>query len=82
MLRAEAIQTAETLLLYVQNYAIIGAVVAAGFLLFGVGRISPEARGSYLFRLLILPGIVGLWPLVLWRWAALERARRAGGGAP
>jgi len=81
VLRAEAIQTAETLLLYAQHYATIGAVIAAGFLLFGVGRISPEARGSYLFRLLILPGIVGLWPLVLWRWAALERARRVGGGA-
>jgi hypothetical protein len=82
MLRAEAIQAAETLLLYVQHYATVGAVVAMGFLLFGVGRISPEARGSYLFRLLVLPGIIGLWPLVLWRWLALERGRRAGGDTP
>lgn len=82
MLRAETIQNAETILLVAQHYATVGAVVAAAFLLFGVERISPEARGSYLFRLLVLPGVVGLWPLVLWRWVALERERGAGGGAP
>ena len=78
MLRAEAVATAESILLIVQYYAIVGAVVAAAFLPVGVGRISHEARGSYLFRLLVLPGIVGLWPVVLWRWFTLERERRAG----
>jgi hypothetical protein len=80
MLRAEAIATAESILLLVQYYAMVGAVVAAAFLLIGVGRISPEARGSYLFRLLVLPGVVGLWPVVLWRWFTLEREHRAGEG--
>jgi hypothetical protein len=80
MIRADAIRAAETLLLYAQHYVTVGAVVAAVFLVIGVGRISPEARGSYLFRLLVLPGIVGLWPLVIWRWFVLERERRAGGG--
>jgi hypothetical protein len=79
MLRAEAIATAETALLYVQYYAVVGAVVAGFFLLFGVARISPKARNSYLFRLLVLPGVVGLWPVVVWRWYALEKERRAGG---
>lgn len=80
MIRAEAIANAETVILYVQHYATVGVVVAAAFLIIGVGRVSPEARGSYLFRLLVLPGIIGLWPLVVWRWFALERERRAGGG--
>lgn len=80
MLRADAIQTAETVLLYVQYYAMAGVVVAAAFLLFGIGRISPEASGSYLFRLLVLPGVVGLWPLVLWRWIVLEKDQRSSGG--
>lgn len=73
MLRAEAIATAETILAGVQFYGFAGLVFAAVFLPLGIGRISPEARGSYLFRLLILPGVVGLWPLVLWRWIVLER---------
>lgn len=80
MIRAEVVANAELALQYAQHYAVVGAVVAAAFLLVGVGRISPEARGSYLFRLLVLPGIVGLWPLVIWRWIMLERERRAGGG--
>lgn len=80
MIRAEAIRAAETVCLYAQHYATVGAVVALVFLILGVGRISPEARGSYLFRLLVLPGVVGLWPLVIWRWFALERQRHAGGG--
>jgi len=62
---------AETILLIVQHYATVGAVVATVFLLFGVERISPEARGAYLFRLSVPPGIVGLRPMVLWRWVAL-----------
>jgi hypothetical protein len=33
----------------------------------------PEARGAYAFRPLLLPGLVLLWPLALWRWWALTR---------
>lgn len=57
-------------------YAWAGAVVAALFLSVGIDRVDPSARGTYLFRLLLIPGVVGLWPLVLWRWAAVSR----GGG--
>jgi hypothetical protein len=81
MLRAEAVAAAETVLLCVQYYAAAGAVVAGAFLLLGIARVSPEAGGSYLFRLLLAPGIIGLWPLVLWRWIALERKRGARGAA-
>ena len=56
-------------------YAAIGALVAVLFLLFGIDRIDPAARGAYAFRPMIAPGIVLLWPVVLVRWAVLERRR-------
>ena len=49
-----------------------GAIVAILFLLFGIGRIDESARGSFTFRPLLVPGILLLWPLVLWRWWLLE----------
>lgn len=71
---------AELLIGAVETYGMIGAGVAAVFLLFGVDRVEPSARGSYLFRPLVAPGVILLWPLVLWRWLALERAMRTGDG--
>ncbi|NQW08983.1 MAG: hypothetical protein HQ481_03745 [Alphaproteobacteria bacterium] len=59
---------AETLVTVVEVYLGAGVLVAVVFLLWGVDRSHTEARGSYLFRLLVAPGVVGLWPLVLWRW--------------
>jgi hypothetical protein len=56
-------------------YAAIGGVVALLFLLFGIDRVDPAARGAYAFRPMIAPGIVLLWPVVLVRWAVLERRR-------
>lgn len=54
-----------------------GVAVATLFLLFGIDRVSPDARGAYLFRPLLVPGIVLLWPLVLWRWLRLEQGADA-----
>ncbi len=53
-----------------QAYGAIGAVVAAWFLLWRIEQIDPMARGAYAFRPLLVPGIVLLWPLVLWRATA------------
>ena len=64
---------AEAIIEAVRYYAVAGGVVAALFLTIGVGRIDPSARGSYLFRILAIPGTVGLWPLVLVRWWRLEQ---------
>ena len=33
----------------------------------------PSARGAYAFRPLLVPGLILLWPLVLWRWWMLTR---------
>lgn len=59
-------------------YGGIGLAVAAAFLLIGFDRIDPAARGAYAVRPLLLPGLVLLWPLVIWRWRVL--ARNGGGG--
>lgn len=54
-------------------YGGIGLAVAAAFLLVGFDRVDPAARGAYAVRPLLLPGLVLLWPLVLWRWRILAR---------
>ena len=66
---AEGILRAVTLWLYV------GAAVASIFLTVGIDRIDEDARGAYVFRVLLIPGILLLWPLVLWRWWVLETDR-------
>lgn len=63
------------------GYTYVGLGVAALFLTVGIGRVSPDARGAYAFRPLLVPGIVLLWPAVLWRWFALERGAKQGAGA-
>ena len=50
-----------------------GAVVAFMFLAIGIDRIDENARGAYIFRPLLVPGILLIWPLVLWRWFVLEK---------
>lgn len=60
-----------------QIYAVIGLPVAAAFALWGIDRVVPDARGAYAFRPLLLPGLVLLWPAVLWRWAVLARGPAA-----
>jgi hypothetical protein len=50
-------------------YLAVGLVFAIPFVLFGVTRIDPHAvRGSRGFRLLIIPGTMAFWPLLLKRW--------------
>ncbi|MEM1129453.1 MAG: hypothetical protein AAGH83_02925 [Pseudomonadota bacterium] len=53
-------------------WAKIGLGVAAVFLIIGIDRVEPNARRSWVFRPMLIPGIVLIWPLVLWRWAVLE----------
>ena len=56
-------------------YVLLGTVFAVPFALWGANRVDPVASGSTLgFRLIILPGAVAFWPLLLSRWLR--------GGAP
>lgn len=68
----ESLATALVLVLAV--YAGIGVPFAVVFVLLGVQRIDPAARGATRgFRMMILPGSVALWPLLLLRWVRGSR---------
>lgn len=52
-------------------YLGLGSIFAVAFLTRGVGRIDPAAAdGSLGFRLILFPGVVVFWPLLLRRWIA------------
>lgn len=59
-----------------RGYVLAGALVALAFLTIGIDRHDPGARGAYVFRALLAPGLVLLWPLVALRWSRLEAAQR------
>jgi hypothetical protein len=51
-------------------YLAFGVVFAIPFVLVGAQKIDSHAtHGSWGFRLLIIPGTMVLWPLLLRRWA-------------
>lgn len=54
-------------------YGMAGLAVAAVFLAWGIDRVEENARGAFVFRPLLIPGVALLWPLVVWRWVSLER---------
>ena len=51
----------------------LGAATAIIFLSFGIDRVDEDARDAYIFRPLLIPAILLIWPLVLWRWWQIER---------
>lgn len=57
-------------------WALIGTAVALVFLIVGIDRIDPAARGAYAVRALLFPGLALLWPVVAWRWWVLDRRGR------
>ena len=69
--------TADTILMLVEIWTWAGLAVTAVFLTVGMDRVEPNARSSFVFRPLLIPRTVILWPLVLWRWWVLETGRDA-----
>ena len=52
-----------------EAYALAGLGFAMLFLPRAVARLDPRVAGApKALRLLILPGVVTLWPLFAWRW--------------
>ena len=52
-----------------EAYALAGVGFALMFLPHAVARLDPRVAGApKTLRLLILPGVVALWPLFAWRW--------------
>ncbi len=61
-------------------YVVLGVLVGIGFVVRGVSRVDPAAAGAPIgFKLLILPGVVGLWPMVLMWWLGASGAGAQGG---
>jgi hypothetical protein len=67
---------ANLILLLAGIYTGAGLLVGVWLVAFGLGRLDPAARGAGVgVRLIILPGVVALWPLML------RRALRASSGS-
>lgn len=61
-------ELANLIILGLALYAGIGLLVGVIYMFGGAGKIDPAAKGKGMplrARLLILPGIIGLWPLML-----------------
>jgi hypothetical protein len=60
---------AEALVTATAAYAAAGGAFAIAFVTIGAGRLDERARGAPPgFRLVIVPGVVALWPFLAWRW--------------
>ena len=63
------ILVAQTAVLIGLGYLLIGWLFGIAFVIRGVDRVDPVAQGAGIgFRLIILPGVAALWPLLLMRW--------------
>ncbi len=66
----------ETLLALILLYLTSGLLFGVVFVTVGVSRLDAAARGtSIMFRVLILPGTMALWPLLAGRWLKTYRHR-------
>lgn len=71
---------AQAVVIAMQTWGIIGAFTAALFLTVGIERVDEDAQGAYVFRPLLIPGVMLIWPLVLWRWWQIESQRSGWAG--
>lgn len=64
---------AEMLVFGLGVYALLGLLVGMIYMFGGAGRIDPAAKGKgmpFPVRFLILPGVIGLWPIMLFKLIA------------
>ena len=63
-----SVQLVEFIVGLLTAYGTLGVLFAIPFLMFGISRIDSRANGAGLpFRLIVFPGVVALWPLLLQR---------------
>lgn len=68
------IRLIEIVLMLAAVYLAAGALFAVVFLWRGLGAVAPAAVDAGVgFRLMIAPGTVALWPLLLRRWWRMRR---------
>ena len=64
----------DLLLLILAIYLLLGALFALPFVFVGVNQIDSSASDSSLtFRLVIMPGVIALWPLMLLKWLGARK---------
>ncbi len=69
------VRAAEVVVLLGAVYVACGLAFAPLFVWRGVGRVDDAAKSAGVgFRLLILPGVVALWPVLLRLWLPGRRA--------
>lgn len=72
--RTMPIEAAKAVLLAVLAYATVGLAVGVPFVTIGIGTVDHAAKGApWTFRLLILPGVAALWPLIVRRWIGASK---------
>jgi hypothetical protein len=63
------VRAAEFFVEVLTAYGAAGAVFAVAFVTGGIQRIDPVAEHAPVaFRLIVMPGVAALWPLLLMRW--------------
>jgi hypothetical protein len=68
---------AELLVGALSAYGLAGTAFAVAFLLIGIHRVDPVTEHSSIgFRLIVMPGVAALWPLLLIRWLRTESRSR------
>ena len=62
----------------VSVYLVAGGMFAAVFLTKGIMQVDEGASGSTTgFRIIILPGVVAFWPLLLKKWLKASKSKQA-----
>ena len=68
------IEMAEMILTCLGGYLGIGLVVGIGVAIFGLARLDHAADGgTAAFRVIVLPGLIALWPAVLVRLFSMRK---------
>jgi hypothetical protein len=56
-------------LLLLGTYLLLGLIFSVPFLIVGITRLDSTVGSSpHLFRIVVLPGSIALWPVLAWKW--------------
>ena len=56
-------------MILLEAYSALGLLFAVAFVTIGISQVDPSSKDSGVgFRLIILPGVAALWPMLLTRW--------------
>ena len=72
--RGDEMAIAEIMVTVAAVYLACGVAIGVPFVLRGLNRVDAAAQGSSLaFRLLLLPGTIALWPVMVRKWLSARR---------